>query len=89
MLTHYYNLISLSLEPFDNLSIHSQLFVAKFHLVQLIVELRELSNFLHDVLSHEERGVQRSVVLLDQGLKRKLDQSLLKTDGWALKQKQF
>ena len=54
------------------------------YLVKFFVELRELRNFLHHLLPHEEGGVDRRVVLLDQGLQGQLDQSLLQANGRTL-----
>ena len=53
-------------------------------LVKLVVKLRQLSNLLHDIFAHEERGVQRDEVFLDQGLDGELDESLLQADGRSL-----
>ena len=54
------------------------------YLVKFFVELRELRNLLHHLLPHEEGGVDRRVVLLDQGLQGQLDQSLLQANGRTL-----
>ena len=53
-------------------------------LIKLVVKLRQLSNLLHDVFAHEEWGVQRDEVFLDQGLDGELDESLLQADGRSL-----
>ena len=47
--------------------------------VELVIELRELRYFLHDILAHKERSAHRTVALLQQHSQRQLNQSLDKS----------
>lgn len=55
------------------------------YLVELLIELAELSHFLHDLLPHEERRVERGVVLAVQDPQGVVDQRLLQEHQGSLK----
>jgi len=54
------------------------------YLVQLVIKLRQLSNFLHHLLTHEKWSAQRSIALDRKFAKSQLDQGLLEEDCWSL-----
>ena len=49
----------------------------KIYLIEHFVKVAKLSNFLHDLFLHEERGVEWSEVLAVEKREGKLDERLL------------
>ena len=54
------------------------------HLVEHFIEVAELGDLLHDLLLHEEGGVDRRVALAVEDPHGILDKSLLQEHRWTL-----
>ena len=55
------------------------------HLVKFVVELTQLSNFLHHFLAHEERRVENFEVFVAQNAQRQLNDRLFEKDRRTLR----